>query len=541
MQLTSKSRTHISGLVAILFVTFLGAFPRLFFALSSKYPLNDGGMFYVMIRDLQSASYSLPLYTSYNGGQIPFVYPPLGFYLAGSLSTLLHISLIDCLRLLPPVLSILSIPAFFLLSQSLLENEILASAASLAFATIPTAFDWDVMGGGLTRALGLIFALLMLYQIVGLLRNPRAWRILVTAITASATLLSHPSTAWFSAYSAVILLVAYGRSRKAVGYLFLAGGVTVLLTSPWWLTVIGRYGLLPFVAASDNAITPLSSFLAALLLQFPNQPLLEIWSVLGLVGLLLCLKDRKWVLPLWTLAVALLQGRGWPAFIEVPFALIVGIALARILSLVGASAKQENTPESLQGWYEILDGIGAKVGLIYIVGISLLAAFIAAPKTSLSQSQVDAMTWVSTHTPAASKFVVMTGVPDSGSDPVIEWFPAFAQRVSVVTPQGYEWEPHEFARRQASDASLQACVTQTTACLDQWAQTSGNTLEYIYLDSPASSSLANSLSASSEFESVYCASEAQIFARRSTTSALQPSGVPLPTSQATVQPCAPTT
>ena len=514
--MTSTWRTRAASFIPVLLVTFLGAVPRLYFALMSKYPLNDGGMFYSMIGNLQTAGYSLPAYTAYNGGQIPFVYPPLGFYLAGGLSTLLHSSVIDCLRLLPPVLSVLSIPAFFLLSRALLKNEIIACFASLAFATIPTAFDWGVMGGGLTRSLGLIFALLTLHQIVGLLRSPRAWRIGGVAIAACATLLSHPTTTWFAAYSAVILLAAYGRNRKAFGYLFAAGAAAVLLASPWLLTVIGRYGVMPFVAASDNAVTPLSSLIAAPLLQFTNQPLLEIWPVIGLVGLLLCIKDRKWVLPVWTLAVAVLQGRGWPAFIEVPFAIMIGIGLTRILLLVGSSDRQENVPENQPGWTEILDGIGPKVGLMYIVFISLLAAFIAAPKTSLSQSQVDAMTWASQNTPAESAFIVMTGVPDSGSDAVLEWFPALAQRVSVMTPQGLEWTPHEFSRRQASNTSLQACVTQTIRCLDQWAQTSGNTLEYVFLVAPqqASFPLADSLEASSEFESVYQSPEVQIFAHQ---------------------------
>ncbi len=132
-------------------------------------------------------------------------------------------------------------------------------------------------------------------------------------------------------------------------------------------------------------MTPLSSFIAAPLLQFTNQPLLQLWPVIGLVGLLLCIKDRRWILPVWTLAVALLQGRGWPAFIEVPFALMVGIGLARILALVGTSGSQDTAVQP--GWHEVLDGIAPKLGLTYIVGISLLAAFIATPKTSLPQAQ----------------------------------------------------------------------------------------------------------------------------------------------------------
>jgi len=513
MRFATTWRTHRSSIIAVLFVTTFGAIPRLFFALVSRFPLNDGGMLYAMIRDLWSSGYSLPAYTSYNGGSIPFVYPPLGLYLAGGISSLLHVSLLDCLRLLPPSLSVLTIPAFFLFSQALLENEVQTTLASLAFATIPTAFDWGIMGGGLTRSLGFVFALLTLQQIVGLLRHPQPWRIAGISLTATGTLLSHPSTTWFAVYSALILSITYGRNRKALGYLMLSGGAALLLSSPWWLTVVRRHGVSPFLAASGSAGTPLSSFIAAPLLQFTNQPLLAIWPVVGLVGLLLCINRRIWLLPGWTLIVALIQGRGWPAFIDVPFGVMAGIGLAGILSLVGGSRRPDFEAES--AWPEILDGIAPKLGLAYIGVMTLLAATIAAPKTSLTHSQLDAMAWARQHTPPESTFAVISGRSDWSGDANDEWFPALAQRISVATPQGREWEPNEFARRQADYAGLQACASQTTACLDRWAQIRGGLPEYIYLvDVQASAPLNDSLNSSSDFQSVFESSGVRIFARR---------------------------
>ena len=44
-------------------------------------PINDGGMFAVMIRDLKANQFVLPVLTSYNHAAIPFAYPPLGLYL----------------------------------------------------------------------------------------------------------------------------------------------------------------------------------------------------------------------------------------------------------------------------------------------------------------------------------------------------------------------------------------------------------------------------------------------------------------------------
>ncbi|MDP1780012.1 MAG: hypothetical protein Q8K73_07045, partial [Anaerolineales bacterium] len=70
----------------------LGAIIRFYPAVSNGFPLNDGGMFYTMIRDLKANHYILPQLTTYNFADIPFAYPPLGFYIAALLSTLLPVS-----------------------------------------------------------------------------------------------------------------------------------------------------------------------------------------------------------------------------------------------------------------------------------------------------------------------------------------------------------------------------------------------------------------------------------------------------------------
>src|SRR5688572_1119349 len=69
----------IFGFVVRLILVFAG----------DGFPLNDGGLFYVMVEDLKANDYRLPQYTSYNGGQIPYAYPPAIFYLTGAASSLL--------------------------------------------------------------------------------------------------------------------------------------------------------------------------------------------------------------------------------------------------------------------------------------------------------------------------------------------------------------------------------------------------------------------------------------------------------------------
>src|SRR5688572_16295208 len=55
-------------------------------------PLNDGGLFQAMARDISDAHFGLPAYTSYNGGDIPFAYPPLALYLAAATEWLTPLS-----------------------------------------------------------------------------------------------------------------------------------------------------------------------------------------------------------------------------------------------------------------------------------------------------------------------------------------------------------------------------------------------------------------------------------------------------------------
>lgn len=63
----------------------LGALVRLLPVVAREFPLNDGGLFCRMTEDLVASGFRMPLMTTYNGGGIPFGYPPLGFYILGSL------------------------------------------------------------------------------------------------------------------------------------------------------------------------------------------------------------------------------------------------------------------------------------------------------------------------------------------------------------------------------------------------------------------------------------------------------------------------
>ena len=116
-----------------LFATLALAFLVRFAPLSAAaFPLNDGGLFAAMIEDLRANSYVPPAFTSYNGGEIPFAYPPLGFYLAALLSELPGIGTLRTLQVLPLVASTLTVAAVYPLARRLLHDERAALFAVLA-------------------------------------------------------------------------------------------------------------------------------------------------------------------------------------------------------------------------------------------------------------------------------------------------------------------------------------------------------------------------------------------------------------------------
>ena len=129
--------TRAEYIAALSAVLVLGFAVRAIFVLGAGFPINDGGMFYAMARDLQANSYALPAFTSYNGGEIPFAYPPAGFYIAAFLDDHTPISLLASFQYLPLMFSTLTIAAFWLLAKDLLRSRIATVSAVFFFAMMP--------------------------------------------------------------------------------------------------------------------------------------------------------------------------------------------------------------------------------------------------------------------------------------------------------------------------------------------------------------------------------------------------------------------
>src|SRR5215208_1226216 len=184
-------RSEWADLIFVLAV-FLGTFMRFNPTLLAGFPINDGGMFAVMMDDLKASHYLLPAFTTYNHLDIPYAYPPLGFYLGRITADLLGLSAVQVLRWLPAFFASLSIPAFYLLALRLLKNKYYAAISTLFFALMPRELSWFVMGAGLTRSPGQFFMLLMLASIVRLNEKNRVTDVFLSGLFGGLAILSHP-------------------------------------------------------------------------------------------------------------------------------------------------------------------------------------------------------------------------------------------------------------------------------------------------------------------------------------------------------------
>jgi hypothetical protein len=518
-----RARRLLPALAALAVVA--GCAIRASYTLAAGFPLNDGGLFYAMTEDLQRNHYRLPAFTSYNHLSIPFSYPPLGFYLTGALADVTHLNLVDAYRFVPLVATCLTLPAFFLLARRLLTDPIAVAAATFAFAFLPRTFIWMLMGGGVTRSLGLLFALLALHQLHSAFTERRKLNVAGAGVFAALTALSHLETAWFLGLSAGLFFLAFGRSRFGVTASLSAASMAVLVSAPWWGTVLQQHGSEPFVASfrTGGSIFSDAATRAAVMdslarITSTSEPYFPLVGALGVVGGLVWLARGRWLLPAWWLAILLLDARASSTFTMLPLGLLAGGAVAEVLlpALSGALGG---------GFADRRPTLPAAVALALITAYAGFSAVVRTPGAAgeaaflapLSAEERQALQWVSKETPPDSRFLV---VPDSSWETAktMEWFPELADRVSVATVQGTEWLP-DGRFDEAVQAYYEAfdCGYTTDSCLDQWQLRWGLSFTHVYIrkwDSGAGQccgTLVDSLRMDPRYRLVYDGAGATIF------------------------------
>ncbi|MBK9600855.1 MAG: hypothetical protein IPO36_03290 [Anaerolineales bacterium] len=443
-------------------------------------PINDGGMFAVMIRDLKANQFALPVFTSYNHAEIPFAYPPLGLYLGGFFE-LLGLSEFQMLIWLPAFLTIATVPLFYLLALELLGNRPRAAVATVFFALAPGNYVWYLMGGGLTRALGAVFFILGLY-FVHRAYHESDWRLVIYAILCCAlTILSHPQAAWLLVIGCAVFWLFSGISPRLFRTPVLIASGTLLLTMPWWAMVISRHGADVFLSASQSGDlnVSVSALITSLLAR---QTILPFATLFWLLGLPWAIYKRRYDLLVWGFLPYFIDQRSSPLASVFLYPMLAAYGL---MDVVPAFFNWFRTRKWIIEPDEVLfNRRGLSMGLLGIVFYLSLECFVHAyviRNLTLPYPSQDMMAWVRQNTPPESKFIILTGQEEVMTDPVQEWFPALADRHSETTLQGMEWALQgEFNTRWAQLTVLQAC--RDMSCLNAWTKTMDMQFTHVVVD-----------------------------------------------------------
>ncbi len=459
----------------------LGAIIRFYPAVSNGFPLNDGGMFYTMIRDLKANHYLLPQFTTYNFVDIPFAYPPLGFYIAALLSGLLDVSELWVLLYLPALINTISILFFYKFGEQTLSSRMSASLAVLVFALSPRSFLWQVMGGGITRSFGLLFLLLFLYKAVQLFKNYSHKELIFSILFGAGAVLSHPQTALHTVLGGALIFIFYSFNKRGfISSLLMGLGVT-LLTAPWWLTVLTRHGLQPFIFAGQTSQRTLESYLGILKFDGLGDYFFIPTLLFAIIGVWTTFERRGFFLITWAVLAFFIDPRGGDGIALLALSMLAGIGLLKFLAWVSRSDDGQACPEFDRRVEAAFMKRGVQFLLFGLVFYFVLVAGIfdfQLVNTSLKADDLEMVEWVKSNVSGKKTFVLVTGREFSMSDPLQEWFPALTNQYSATTMQGLEWTLSAgFFPWYDQLIAFQHCADVN--CVSEWSARNG--VDYDYL------------------------------------------------------------
>lgn len=521
------SPDEIGMLIALASVLF-GCMIYLYPPAIAGFPINDGGLFYVMIRAIQQNAYRLPEFVHYNGLSVPFAYPPLAFYIAALLSGLLRLDPRMILLWLPGIVLIAISLGVYLLAKRILASPIEAGIATFIYVCIPRSMTWLIMGGGLTRGLGQLFMVLAAASVCDLFTRRSRRDLVGAACFSSLAVLSHPEAALHTAALCLLLWLFKGRNRRGIVDAICVAAAVIGISAVWWVPALQHFGLRTFVSAGQTGLNSPILFAYALLLTFTEEPMMTIVAALGLIGLVACVAREQFLLPTWMLLPFLVEPRGAPTVAVVPLAFMASIALHQVILPAIAEIEQRSRGLTFSHYGESR-GVRVFAGYIglLILELSLFAGSQLA-QIKVSDANMAAFEWVTASTPAASQMLVMTGDIELFCDPIQEWFPALTQRTNATTIQGQEWTSDgRFFSKVAAFQQIQDCMQADSPldCVSQRSASAGAAYQYIYVAQAATTkrfcrptgeerrgaALIMQLRASPEYANVYSSDDVQIF------------------------------
>lgn len=410
--------------------------------LGTDFPNDYGGLFLEFANQIAINDFLLPKNIPfYTNGGIPFAYPPLSFYIEGIAIHKLDIAPYVVVNTLPPFFTILSLPSFYYLTlKSNLSKRF--RITSLAFFTImPNSFLEQITGGGLAEALGTLVLIWFFISLYRTFNHNKLSHYVTVGFSWALCVLSSPGSAYASVpcflLFAIVLMIRE-RNLNTLLHLTLTGIVALLLSSPYWLTVIRVHGIGVYLDSLVGQHQTLINTFQNIYITLPDFKIISgshtfLWNSFLLLGGVISYFKRKYLLLGWYLILALIPREGgW--MLSIPAALIIGEGLETIVR----NQRNKNFFRLLHNKKALLSsGILLMVFWLAIGPITSVIDSAFSSKNSLDSIDVEAMDWILNNTEPNIKVVVIT------EDHILEWVPQISRRTVINIPFGSEWQPDE--------------------------------------------------------------------------------------------------
>jgi hypothetical protein len=497
----------------LILTSFFGLYVRLFPVVKNNFPLVDGGMFYTMIKDLQAAHYVLPVLTTYNLAEIPFAYPPLGFYIAGAVNTITKIPLLGIIQWQPVFISILTVPLFYYFVKLLLNSEPKAALATLIFALTPNSYWWNIVGGGLTRSMGTLFFIITAISAYQMYREKKMIWVIGTILSGTFVALSHLTWALQSVVIVFLLWFFWGRDRQGIINSVIVVIGILLLTSPWWITVLQYHGMEAFYQAGQVTHSRWLFWTILFALSFTGEYTTVI-AVFALIGFFIHLAKKSYFFPLWAILCLIADPRGGIPASIFPFTILAMSAITDGIAPQLFNMKIED--QYFDSWtYSLNTKIGRLFFGFFII-LFLYNAYNVSNTLSyqvLSTEEFEAINWVKSNTDLTDHFLILDEQGNPLLSPFTEWFPALTDRRSIATLQGTEWliGDQHYNKQFPIISSLHQCLYKDVNCLYDLRDKTTDSYNFIIVSSRNQIPLLNSLENNPDFKLIYSSPTIKIF------------------------------
>lgn len=461
---------------------FVGTAVAVAYLFTHPYPAYGAGLYLEIADQIVAHGYRLPeTIPHYTDRGVPFAYPPLAFYAAAVVVDLTPLTPLTLSRYAPPLLTVLYLIPYYYVARELLDDRAEAGVATVLLAVTPPALQWHLSAGGLVRATAFLIALTGLYTGIRLFQSGE-WRwLLASTLLFGLVVLTHPVYTVFFGLSYLLLYLALDRSLRGLlrGATVALGGL--LLSMPWWLSIVRAHGVGVFTSAAGTH-TGLFGGVERLLDQFV-YPLVTsapvpLFFLLAFGGGFYLLGKRRPFLPAWLVAAAVVIGKA--RFQFVPGSMMAAVF---VIAMARAFAREYFPAREWRQAADVADATRTAVAAVILVavvvgvmfgGAALPQAHHGSPSQPQFMTQTDAtaMSWVVTNTAPSTDFVVLGDAA--------EWFPLLTNRTILVGPWGVEWRsPDRYQRQLSLFRTLSTCDSE--ACVTENLSRSNLRPDYLYV------------------------------------------------------------